>query len=218
MRLSVRAGVTSLAAVAALAAALLAIGGWRAAAPRASALPYFADSTLTPLFTADTARLHRVGRFSLVDQRGRVVTERALDGRVTVATFFYASCRDLCPRLESRLAGVRAAFRDDPRVQVVSITVAPEHDTAPVLAAYAAANHIAAPGWLLLTGSRAETDRVAHDSFFATSTILRASTATHGETIWLLDSSRRIRGLYNGTMPLDTKRLIEDIATLAQGR
>jgi protein SCO1/2 len=45
-----------------------------------------------------------------------------------------------------------------------------------------------------------------------------ASPATHGETIWLIDGSRRIRGLYNGTMPLDSKRLMEDIATLAGSR
>ena len=91
----------------------------------------------------------------------------------------------------------------------------PEHDTAPVLDAYARANHIEAPDWLLLTGARPAVDRVAHGSFFATMPAVRASPATHGETIWLLDPSRRIRGLYTGTMPLDSKRLMEDIATLA---
>jgi protein SCO1/2 len=191
-----------------------ATAAWRGTPARASALPFYVDSTVTPVWTADTARLHRVNAFHLVDQDGRRVDDRAFDGRVTVVTFFYASCKDLCPRLESKLAAVRAAHGSDPRVQIVSISVAPGHDTAPVLAAYAAANHISAPAWRLLTGEPAEVARVARESFFADAPAVRAAGATHGETIWLIDSQRRIRGLYNGTMPLDTKRLVEDIATL----
>jgi protein SCO1/2 len=179
-----------------------------------SALPFFADSTLTPVWTADPARIHRVGAFSLIDQGSHAVTEVNLNGRVTVVTFFYATCKDLCPRLQSKLAAVRSKFGDEPRVQLLSISVAPEHDTAPVLAAYAKANHIASPDWLLLTGARSEVERVERESFFANSLIVRAAGATHGETIWLLDASRRIRGVYNGTMPLDTERLETDVATL----
>jgi protein SCO1/2 len=198
--------------------ASLALVAWRTSAGRAPALPFYSDSTLTPVWTADTASLHRIGAFSLIDQRGHAVSQVDLNGHITVVTFFYATCKDLCPRLQSKLAAVRAAFPDDARLQLISISVAPEHDTAPVLAAYAAANHIAAPDWLLLTGAREEIERAARRSFFATTSILRASPATHGETIWLLDPSRRIRGLYNGTMPLDSKRLMEDIATLAGPR
>ncbi len=178
------------------------------------ALPFFSDSTLTPVWTADTAGLHRIGAFSLVDQRSRATSEVNLNGRVTVVTFFYATCKDLCPRLQSKLAAVHSKFRDEPRVQLLSISVAPEHDTAPVLAAYAEANHIATPDWLLLTGARSEVERVERESFFGNSLIIHAAGATHGETIWLLDASRRIRGVYNGTMPLDTERIEADIATL----
>jgi len=202
----------------ALIAASLAFVVWRSENGRTPVLPFYADSTLTPIWTADTASVHRIGAFSLVDQRGRGVSEMDLSGRITVVTFFYATCKDLCPKLQSRLAAVRAAFRDDPRVLLVSISVAPEHDTAPVLAAYASANHIAAPDWLLLTGPRVDIQRVARASFFATTPLLGASPATHGETTWLVDRSRRIRGLYNGTLPLDSKRLMEDIATLAGSR
>ena len=191
---------------------------WHAAPRRTSALPFYSDSTLTPVWTADTAQLHRVAPFALVDQDGHGVDEHALDGKVTVAVFFYATCKDLCPRLESKLARVRAAYPGDSLVQLMSISVSPRHDTAPVLAAYAAMNHISAPAWRLLTGDSAEVARVAHASFFADAPAVSGVGATHGETIWLFDSARRIRGLYNGTMPLDTKRLIEDIATLTAKR
>jgi hypothetical protein len=57
-----------------------------------------------------------------------------------------------------------------------------------------------------------------HAGFFADAPAVRGVGSTHGEAIWLIDSGRHIRGLYNGTMPLDTERLIEDIATLAGTR
>lgn len=201
-----------------VAGALFLGAAWSTAATREAGLPFYTDSTLTPVWTGDTSSVHRIGAFSLVDQRARPVSEVDFNGRVTVVTLFYATCKDLCPRLQSKLAAVHAAFPDDPRVQLVSISVSPEHDTSPVLEAYAKANHIAAPDWLLLTGSRAEIGRLEHDSFFATSPAVRAAGATHGETIWLVDPSRRIRGMYNGTLPLDTKRLMEDVATLAGTR
>jgi protein SCO1 len=198
--------------------AALGFNSWRASEVRVPALPFYSDSTLTPAWTADTGTVHRIEKFSLIDQRGRPVSELDLNGRITVVTFFYATCKDLCPRLQSKLAAVRDVYRDDPRVLLVSISISPEHDTAPILAEYAKANHIDALGWLLMTGARPEVERVAHASFFANTPVVRAAGTTHGETIWLIDQSRRIRGLYNGTMPLDSKRLMEDIATLAGPR
>ncbi len=189
----------------------------KSAALAEGVLPFYRDSTLTPEFTSDSLGVHRVDDFMLIDQRGEPVTSTALDGHVTIVTFFYASCKDLCPRLQSKLAEVRAAYPDGRSVRIVSITTSPEHDTAPVLAAYAAANRIEAPGWLLLTGPRTDVDRVARRAFFATTPMLRpvaGADGTHGEAIWLVDASRHIRGLYNGLMPLDTRRLIDDIALL----
>ncbi|MBI3790850.1 MAG: hypothetical protein HY275_08225 [Gemmatimonadetes bacterium] len=90
----------------------------------------------------------------------------------------------------------------------------PEHDTAPVLAAYAAANGIAAPGWRLLTGRRIDVARVAREQFFADTPMLKARRAPHGETIWLLDGDRRVRGVYNGTQPVDAASLSRDVALL----
>ena len=39
-------------------------------------------------------------------------------------------------------------------------------------------------------------------------------TVGHTENFILLDKHRRIRGIYNGTLPLEMERLIEDIGTL----
>ena len=181
---------------------------------RCKTLPVFRDSTLTAEWTSDPTGLHQVGAFTLTDQTGATVTQAALEGKVTVVTFFYATCTDLCPKLRSRLAAVRARFAREANVQVISITVTPEHDTAPLLAAYASANAIAAPGWRLLTGDRREVQRLANEGFFANTPLLRARNAPHGETMWLVDGDRRLRGVYNGTQPVDAANLVRDVSEL----
>jgi protein SCO1/2 len=197
------------------ASTLAGFGARRATRAVEPTLPFYRDSSLTPEFTTDTATMHRISPFALVDQSGAPVTERQLDGHITVVSFFYSTCENLCPRLRSRLAAVRDAVARDPRVQIVSVTIAPEHDSAAVLDAYARVNGIERGRWRLLTGTRPEIERLARSSFFAEAPMLRGTAARHGETIWLVDGERRLRGLYNGTQPIDAARLVEDIATLA---
>ncbi len=38
----------------------------------------------------------------------------------------------------------------------------------------------------------------------------------HTENLVLIDQQRRIRGVYNGTLSLETKRLIEDIQSILE--
>ena len=181
---------------------------------RCKSLPVYRDSTLTAEWTSDPTGLHQVGAFTLIDQSGAAVTQTALEDKITVVTFFYTSCTDICPKLRSQLASVRARFARNANVQVISISVTPEHDTAPLLAAYASANAIAAPGWRLLTGDRRDVQRLANEGFFANTPMLRARNAPHGETIWLVDGDRRLRGVYNGTQPVDAASLVRDVSEL----
>ena len=100
---------------------------------------------------------------ALRDQAGREVTAADFAGRHVVITFIYTRCPlpDFCPLMFSRLneAAARlhkAGRRDD--VQMVAITIDPEHDTPKVLDAYGRV-HIKGEEedpfrhWSLLTGT-----------------------------------------------------------------
>ena len=183
----------------------------RGGTPSSPALPVYRSADLSPEWVDlddPTEPSHRVGAFALTDQAGRPVTEADLDGRVTVVSFFFARCTSICPSLRSGLAEVQAAFADDDRVQILSLTVQPEHDTAAVLAAYAGANGVDADRWRLLTGARDTIYDLARMSFFADVGFL------HTETVYLLDGERRIRGVYTGTLPLEVEYLITDARAL----
>jgi protein SCO1 len=187
----------------------------------ATSLPYYSDRTLTPRFIADDSpvldTLHRIGDFSFVDQRGRSVTRRTVSDKIVVASFFYASCRQLCPTLRSQLRRVQSAFRDDDGLVILSHTIAPESDSVEVLERYARQNHLDDERWLLLTGARSELERMARDDYFVELTDSGGKTngkLLHTETFVLVDQRGRIRGVYDGSLAYDVSRLIEDIQTL----
>lgn len=199
-----------------LIAALVLVAG--CAHPRA--LPYYADRSLTPQWFGTSAvpdTLHRVGDFHLVDQTGETVDRSTVDNRVYVASFFYAECQQLCPKLRSQLQRVQAAFVRDTNVMILSHTIAPEADSISVLRRYAVENHLDDRKWLLLTGARSEIERLARDEYYVELRDAGGKTMgrlLHTETFALVDRDGHIRGLYDGSLPYDVTRLIEDIHTL----
>jgi len=188
---------------------------------RRSRLPYYVDRTLTPVWlnarSRETDTLPRVSDFHLVDQRERVVSRATIENKIVVASFFYASCRQLCPTLRSQLQRVQAAFDSGDGVMILSHTIAPESDSVEVLSRYSRENHLDASRWLLLTGERAEIERLARDSYFVELSDSGGKTngrLLHTETFVLVDRHGHIRGVYDGSLAFDVTRLIEDIARL----
>lgn len=182
------------------------------------ALPYYVDATRTPQWlTPRAARTaHRVGDFALVDQTGHTVTRATVAGHVYVASFFYTTCRTLCPTVRSQLARVRDAFRDDSLVVLLSHTVTPEADDVPALAHYARLNAIGG-AWHLLTGPRAALDGLAARDYFVElrdTTANTIGTLAHTETLVLVDGDGHVRGMYEGSLPFEVDQLIADVRRL----
>lgn len=82
-------------------------------------------------------------------------------GRVVMINFMFTTCTSLCPRSTANLVKVQQALGDHAGrdVFVISISVDPEHDTPAVLKQYAEEYQIK-PGWTLVTGKRADIDRI----------------------------------------------------------
>jgi protein SCO1/2 len=100
----------------------------RARAPRLTAAP-----ALPVIRTAP--------ELGLVDTGGEVVRLDALRERVVLVSFVYTRCTGTCPLLTRRLALLQERLRGSPdaaSVEILSVTVDPERDTAAALRAYAA--------------------------------------------------------------------------------
>ena len=186
-----------------------------------SGLPFYQTAEKTPEWitagTPEFASIHHVADFALVDQDGAEVTGASVAGKVYVASFFFTTCQQLCPKLQSNLAKVQEAFRNDSAVLILSHTVQAEHDDTATLRRYARANGIVPGKWHLLTGSAATITSLARDSYFAQlpDSINGAPTpGLHSETFVLVDGQRRVRGVYDGSLMYDVERLIADIHAL----
>lgn len=199
---------------------ILAIGvlaGYRTPEDDQTTLPFYRSAEMTPEWIAETDDayddIHQVEDFSFINQAGEAVTARNFEGKIYVANFFFVHCSGICPTMRTNLAKIQQAFLDDDEVLLLSHTVRPETDTAPVLQNYATANEVVPGKWHLVTGTREAIYTTARDSYFAA---LAEDTFLHTESFILVDQNHRIRGVYNGTLAFDVQRLIEDIAMLKQ--
>lgn len=81
-----------------------------------------------------------------------------LQGRVVVIHSFFATCTGSCPMMTQTLAGMQRRLGERAKdVLILSISVDPQADTPAVLKAYAEKMN-AQPGWLFLTGEKANVD------------------------------------------------------------
>jgi protein SCO1 len=97
---------------------------------------------------------------ALTTQEGETVHFYDLiKGKIVAIDLIYTTCEYNCPLETARLAQVQRLLGDRVGRDVFfySITIDPEHDTPPVLKAYAEQYRVG-PGWLFLTGKDADID------------------------------------------------------------
>ena len=185
----------------------------RPAAVAASALPFYADASFTPHWTAVP---HRIAPFSLTTQTGGRISDATLAGRPYVASFIYTQCAAVCPILVRQLARVQAAVGD---VHIVSFSVTPDTDTPAVLAAFGRERGIDPRAWSLVTGDRRTIYGLARTSYFADDSRVDAgldeTAFLHTEKLLLVDGAGHLRGIYNGTQPHGVDQLIDDLTALS---
>lgn len=154
--------------------------------------------------------------FSFTDQDSLPVNEKSFAGKIYVADFIFLSCPNICPKMTTEMTKVYRSFKTDDRVYFLSHTIDPEDDSIPRLKAYAASLEVSSPKWRFVTGSQDTIYHLAEKGYF--STAYKDSTApggfVHSGGLLLVDKQRHIRGVYNGTEPKETDRLINDINIL----
>jgi protein SCO1/2 len=83
-------------------------------------------------------RNDNVNDFSFVNQDGKKITERDVEGKVYVAEYFFTTCKGICPIMNANMRRVYDAFKDEPDFMILSHTCMPETDSVPLLKAYEA--------------------------------------------------------------------------------
>jgi protein SCO1 len=189
--------------------------------PKELALPFINKPDFTPEWIEKNdpaySSIHRIPSFSFTDQDGKTVTEKTVEGKIYVVDFFFTKCGSICPKMTNNMGILQEKFKNNDDVLLLSHSVTPEMDSVPVLKKYAEAKGVISGKWHLLTGKEEDIYALAKKQYYAGDTIGYYQTGNeflHTENFILVDKLRRIRGVYNGTLPLEMERLADDIITL----
>jgi len=159
----------------------------------------------------------KIKDFTLTNQEGKLVTNRTFAGKIYVADFIFLSCTSICPRMNIQMTKVYEVFKNDPRVAFLSHTIDPDRDTVEKLKQHAEGLGLN-DHWQFVTGSKEKIYDLATNSYFTTAypDARDRDGYVHGGSFLLVDENRHVRGIYDGTNPADTKKLIADINILLQ--
>ncbi len=157
----------------------------------------------------------RIKDFSFIDQDSTVITNKTFDGKIYVADFIFLSCPTVCPKMHSELKSIYDIFKDNPNILFLSHTIDPEHDTVEKLKKFTELLNIG-EHWHFVTGNRDSIMNIASESYFTSAypDSEDPSNFIHGGGFLLVDKDRHVRGIYNGTDPVDTAQLVDDINIL----
>src|SRR5476651_1304146 len=108
---------------------------------------------------------HTLADFKFTDQNGNPVSLKTFENKIFIANFFYTRCPSVCKVMNTYVSQLATTYAKNKAVEFVSITVDPEHDTAPVLKNYAQGFKVPAAKWLFLTGDTGAIYKLARDGF-----------------------------------------------------
>jgi protein SCO1/2 len=185
-------------------------------------LPYYNAPDFTPLFLTDPEEIkktisHTIAPFRFSDQSGKTITDKDINGKIHVANFMFTSCSSICPVMTDHMKSVHEVYGNDSDIKLLSYSVTPWIDDVQTLNNYVKRNEIASDNWHFLTGNKADIYKLARQSYFAEEDIGFSKDSAeflHTEHFILVDRTKRIRGIYNGTLGVDILQLIEDIRVL----
>ena len=159
---------------------------------------------------------HKVKNIQFTNQLGKTVSLYDLKGKVVVINFFFTRCPTICPGLARSMKKLQNSFvKNDSIVQFISISIDPEHDAVAQLRKFADRFNINHDTWWMVTGNKKEIYDFALHELKASVADVNVDTAfIHTENFFLLDSSRIVRGWYNGFDTLSQAKLVRDIPLL----
>ena len=188
----------------------------------AIALPYYNEPNFTPIFINNKSEVqdkikHTITDFSFLNQDSIFITQKVIEGKIHVANFIFTSCGSICPTMTKNMKMVNDNFQNDTSLVFLSFSVTPWIDKPFILHTYKNIYGIKNKNWHFLTGTKSSIYQLARKSYFAEEDIgfnKDSSEFLHTEHFVLVDKTKRIRGIYNGTLVLEMQHLEDDIRTL----
>jgi protein SCO1/2 len=162
---------------------------------------------------------HKTRYFAFINQDGKTITKKDVEGKIFVVEYFFTTCKGICPKMNENMTKVYAAFKGNNDIRILSHTVDPMKDTVAAMKAYSLRFDADASQWFFLTGDKRELYDMARYSYLVTAVDDTASVNIdddfiHTDRFVLVDRLGQIRGQYEGTDMKAVTQLIGDIKEL----
>ncbi len=175
-------------------------------------LPYLGERVAPDGVTQTDTIYYSIPNFEVSDQSNKKLTLKDFDGSIFIANFFFASCKDVCPAMNKKLAVVYDKFKEFSEIKFISFTVDPMQDSVPVLAQYAKQYNADAKIWHFATASKEATYKIGQGFLLPVS--VEDTTIDHSQQLVLIDKEKHIRGVYNSFDDEDMGKLNDEIKVL----
>jgi protein SCO1/2 len=128
------------------------------------------------------------------------LTSKDLHGKLWLISFFFASCGDICPKMNAVKSKIIANNKSD-SLRFLSVTVDPETDTPEFLSKHRREMKFSDNRWLFL---RMKNDSILQQFMNGLLVGYSENPENHSARIILIDSKSQIRGYFDA---LDTKHV-----------
>lgn len=162
---------------------------------------------------------HTVDNFVFVDQDSIKVSRETVEGKVYVADFFFTTCPSICPVMATQMLRIHEKFKEQEDFMILSHSIDPEYDTVALLNDYASRLGVKeGANWRFLTGTETDVYELGESKYYATTQPDATAPGgfLHSGAFLLVDRQGRIRGHYDGTVPAEVDRLMNDITILLE--
>ena len=144
--------------------------------------------------------------FHLVDERGQPFTDEGLSGHVTIVSFIFTRCPDICPVTSMKMEHLQEQLFDvGDRVKLLSISVDPKYDTPPRLTEYAQRYHADPTRWRFVTGPEDKVFDLVQNGLFSSmlheGDVNGVPKIAHRGYFLLVDPQLHIRGKFEQDDP-----------------
>jgi protein SCO1/2 len=170
-----------------------------------------------PIITKNDTIYPKINDFSFINQDSIVITNKTFQNKIYVADFIFLSCPTICPKMNFELKKVYEVYKNNPKVNFLSHTIDPERDSVSRLKEFKLSLNLN-ENWHFVTGNKDSIFNIATKSYFTTAypDEKEPGGLVHGGGFLLVDKNKHIRGVYDGTDPNETVRLINDIKILLE--
>lgn len=167
-----------------------------------------------------TPVIANVQSFSFINQNGKTITQKDVEGKVYVAQYFFTTCKGICPRMNNNMRKVYEHFKGQSGFLILSHTCDPAIDSASVLKKYADSMQVDTRQWMFLTGRKDSLYKVARVSYKIDDPANNLNSVEddflHTQFFALVNRKAEVIKIYDGLKESDMKMLIKDIEKLLE--